>query len=193
LVLVAIAAVVILIEPLPTPPISQAAFSLLQARFSSLNPQSFAPGYFVGYAVANAHVLQVVLLVGALYFGLTKRPWFSALLFAFGAFDPRAAIIMLPLLLWYNRQRIRSFAVGAIAILGITNLPFFFYYGIGFSFLHQEVSGNIISQMYPYDWLAIYAVVVLTIIEIINVTDTKLNLTPTLKESKKIDNQMEKL
>ena len=173
LVFAAIAAVIILIEPFPTPPINQDAFNLFQSRFFSLNPQSFSPTYYSGYVLGNAHVLQVILLVGALYFGFTKRPWFSALLFTFGSFDPRAALLVLPLLLWYNRKRMLPFIVGAASFLAITNLPFFFYYGIGFSFLRSETSGSIITLMYPYDWLPIYAVVALTILEIINAPETQ--------------------
>lgn len=105
----AVAAIIILIEPLPTPPIDQAALNLLHYRFFSLNPQSFAPSYYVGYVLANAHILQTILLVGALYFGFAKKPWLSALLFAFGSFDPRASLLALPLLLWYNRQKILQF------------------------------------------------------------------------------------
>ena len=168
LVFAAIVAIIILIEPFPTPPINQNALNLLLYRFFSLNPQSFSSVYHSGYVLGNAHILQTILLVGALYFGFTKRPWFSALLFAFGSFDPRAALLVLPLLLWYNRKSILPFIVGAVSFLAITNLPFFFYYGIGFSFLRSETSGYIISQMYPYDWLPIYAIVTLTILEIIS-------------------------
>ena len=86
LVLGAIAAVIILMDPLPSPTISSAALS-------AYNLQSFAPSYYLGFVLVNAHVLQTVLLVGALYFGFSKKPWLSALLFAFGAFDPRAALL----------------------------------------------------------------------------------------------------
>jgi hypothetical protein len=173
LVFAAIAAIIILIEPLPAPPINQGALNLLQCRFFSLNLQSLSPSYYAGYVLANAHVLQAILLVGALYFGFTKKPWLSALLFAFGSFDPRASLLALPLLLWYNRKGILPFIAGAVSFLAITNLPFFFYYNIGFTFLRSETSGSIISQMYPYDWLPLYAVVTLTILEIINAPETQ--------------------
>lgn len=163
----ALAALIILIEPLPTPPIDQASLSLLHYWFFSFNPQSLSPSYYIGYSLANAHVLQTTLLVGALYFGFAKKPWFSALLFAFGAFDPRGALIALPLLLWYNRNKLWSFIAGSAAFLAITNLPFFFYHDIGFTFLRVETTGSIVSQMYPYDWLPLYAIVTLTVIEII--------------------------
>jgi len=154
-------------------------------RFFSLNPQSFSPSYYAGYVLGNAHVLQSTLLVGALYFGFTKKPWFSALLFAFGAFDPRAALLVLPLLLWYNRKSIFPFLVGAASFLAITNLPFLFYYGIAFSFLRAEMSVSTISLMYSYDWLPIYAVLALTILEIINTPQIQKRSLPliTKKES----------
>ncbi len=168
LVFASFAAVIVLIQPLPTPPLNQEALNLLQYRFFSLNPQSFSPSYYIGYALANAHVLQVTLLVGALYFGFTKKPWISALLFAFGAFDPRGALLSLPLLLYYNRRKILSFIAGAASFLAVTNLPFFFYYDIGFTFLKSETRGSIISLMYPYDWLPLYAILALTLLEIVD-------------------------
>ena len=69
LVFASLAAVTVLIQPFPTPPLNQDALNLLQYRFFSLNPQSFSPSYYVGYSLANAHILQVTFLVGALYFG----------------------------------------------------------------------------------------------------------------------------
>ena len=162
-----LAAFIILLEPLPTPPIDVASLSLLHYGFFSFNGQSLSPTYYIGYVLGNAHVLQTTLLVGALYFGFTKKPWISALLFSFGSFDPRGALLALPLLLWYNRKRIRPFLAGVVAFLTVTNLPFFFYRNIGLSFLRAETSGSIVTQMYPYDWLPLYAIITLTIIEII--------------------------
>lgn len=127
-----------------------------------------APMFYIGYLMGNAHVLQTILLVGACYFGFAKKPWASALLFAFGSFDPRAALFALPLLVWYNRQSIRSFVAGAVGFVALTTLPFFFYSKIGFSFLQTEVSGSIIKQMYPYDWLPLYAIATLMVVEIIS-------------------------
>jgi hypothetical protein len=169
LVLGSIAAVIVLIDPLHSPSISYSALSFLHYRVATLNAQSFSPSYYSGYMLGNAHILQTVLLVGALYFGFARKPWLSALLFAFGSFDPRGALIALPLLLWYNRHLILKFITGAAAFFAATNLPFFFYYGIGFTFLHAEVSGSIVSQMYPYDWMPLYSIAALTIIEIITV------------------------
>ena len=136
---------------------------------------AFQPGYFWGYAQANAHIIQTSLLVGALYFGVSKKPWLSALFFVVGAFDPRGALLALPLLLWYNRQKLWKFGAGAAAFLAVFNLPFFFYSNIGWNFLQTEVNGDIVSQVYSYDLIPIFAVAALTILEVVVLIDKKTN------------------
>jgi len=162
----AVAAVIILIQPLPTPSINSPPAPLINLGLFSVNSQAFAPGYYCGYLFVNAHILQAVLLLGALYLGFAKKPWLSALLFAFALLDPRAAIVALPLLLWYNRQKIRHFLIATAIFVLATNLPFFLYYNIGSTFLRTVMNTYIISQSYAYDWIPIYGVVALTIVEI---------------------------
>jgi len=173
IVLASVAAVIVLIDPLPALSLSDSTLNLLGFRVGSLNAQSFSPSYFSGYMMGNAHVLQTILLVAALYLGYVKKPWLSALLFTFGAFDPRAALLALPLLIWYNRQVLTRFLAGTAVFLAASNLPFFFYHGIGFNFLHAELSGDIPYQMYPYDWIPLYSIAILTIIEVATVLRTR--------------------
>ena len=136
-----IVAVIVLVDPLLiAPSISYDVANFLHCRMISLHVQTFSPSYYCGYLLANAHILQTVLLVGALYFGFAKKPWLSALFFTFGIFDPRSALFALPLLLWYNRHSIWKFIAGSAAFLAATNLPFFFYYGVGFAFLKTETN-----------------------------------------------------
>jgi len=137
---------------------------------------AFQPGYYWGYAQANAHIIQTSLIVGALYFGFSKKPWLSALLFAIGAFDPRGALLALPLLLWYNRQKLLKFGSGIVAFLTALNLPFFFYHNIGLDFLRIEVNGNIVSQIYSYDLVPIIAVAALTVLEVATIIEKRTNL-----------------
>ena len=136
---------------------------------------AFQPGYYWGYAQANAHIIQTTLIVGALYFGFSKKPLLSALLLTVAAFDPRIALLAFPLLLWYNRQRLLRFIIGTVAFLGAFNLPFFFYHNIGMNFLQTEVNGDIVSQIYSYDLTPMIAVATLTILEIITVIDKRTN------------------
>lgn len=165
----AIVATIILIQPLPTPSVNYPPAPVINFWIFAINSQSFSQSYFCGYVYVNAHILQAVLLIGALYFGFVRKPLLSALFFAFGLLDPRAAIIAIPLLLWYNRQEMRKFVTWAIIFVLVTTLPFFFYYNIGLTFLQMELRGNIISQWYAYDFIPIYGVAALTMVEIISV------------------------
>ena len=173
LALASVVAVILLLQPLPTPPLSNVLNDPLHYQLPLINLGSFVPTYFIGYSVVNAHVLQTILLIAAMYFGFTKKPWISAFIFCLGVFDPRTALFALPLLLWYNRHKLRQFIGGAALFITVTNLPFFFYQDIGLTFLRTEVNGSIISQMYPYDWLPLYAVTALMVLEIVGTRQDK--------------------
>ncbi|HSV48718.1 MAG TPA: hypothetical protein VLH35_00255, partial [Candidatus Acidoferrales bacterium] len=138
--LAATVVLVVLLQPiLITPSIKYDDFNFLHYRMISLDVQTFSPSYLCGYTLANAHILQNMLLVGALYFGYTKKPILSALFLTFAAFDPRVALVAVPLLFWYNRKSLVKFVGGTAVLLSVTNLPFFFYSGIGESFLSLVV------------------------------------------------------
>jgi hypothetical protein len=177
LLLAVLACIVVLLDPLLSLPINQAQTQLFYYRFTSINLQTFSWSYYWGWVCGNAHILQPILLIGAMYFGISKKPWLSALMFAFGSFDPRFALMALPLIVWYNRKNISVFAVGTIIFLSITNLPFFFYYGIGFAFLNATVRGGIVSQMYAYDWIPFYSILALTLVEMVTILSKKVKNT----------------
>lgn len=164
--LAAAVALIVLLQPiLISPSIQYDDFNFLHYRMWSLGIQTFSPSYLCGYTLANAHILQNMLLVGALYFGYSKKPWLSALFFTFGAFDPRIALVAAPLLLWYNREVLVKFVGGTAAFLAATNLPFFLYGGVGESFLNSVFSGSVVSQMYLYEYIPLYSILALTLLE----------------------------
>jgi len=189
--LAAAVAVIVVVDPLLfAPSIGYDAASFFHYRIFSLNVQTFSPCYYCGYLLANAHILQNVLLVGALYFGFAKKPWLSALFFTFGSFDPRCALFALPLLLWYNRQSLWKFIGGTAGFLAATNLPFFFYYGIGFTFLQSVVNAPVVSQMYLYDWIPLHSIVALTMLEVVTVLhNRKIRFDFTKLKLRKIEKQ----
>ena len=165
--------IVVIIDPLPSLPLNQASLDSLHYRFTSLNPQTFSLSYYGGYVCGNAHVMQSVFLIGAMYFGLIRKPWLSGLMFAIGVFDPRFALLALPLILWYNRKTLLRFVAGSAVFLSIMNLPFFFYYGIGFELLNANANGFVLSQMYSYDWIPFYTVLALSLVEVFTVVSRK--------------------
>lgn len=130
-------------------------------------------GYYWGYAMGNAHIIQVSLIVGALYFAFAKKPWVCAFLVMAASFDPRITLLALPLLLWYSRRSVYKSVIFSMGFIIAFNGPFFFYHNIGLTFMQEEVRGSIVSQMYAYDWVPLLAVVVLTIIEVIHLIHLK--------------------
>ena len=173
-VVAAATAIIVLLSPIPTPASNIPYIEPINVLgLFSINQQCFSPSYYCGYVYVNAHILQTVLIVGALYFGATKKPVWSALFFSFGLLDPRATLVAIPLLLWYIRQKMRRFILASVAFVSVTILPFFFYNGIGLAFLRMGLSINIIGQSYAYDWIPIYAVIALTAVEVYSALDKK--------------------
>jgi len=129
-------------------------------------------GYYWGYALANAHVIQTALIAAAIYFAFIKKPWHSAFLVALSSFDPRVTLLAIPILLWYNRANLKKFLICSIGLIAAFNLPFFFYSNIALTFLEKRVNGSV-GDMYAYDWLPIVAVAALTAVEFIAVFAAK--------------------
>jgi hypothetical protein len=169
LILASVVAVIVMVDPiLFAPSVKYSVTGFLHWRIYSMHVQTISPSYYCGYLLANAHILQNTLLVGALYFGFAKKPWLSALFFTFGALDPRAALFALPLLLWYNRHEIRKFIVGSAVFIGVTNIPFFFYHGIGFALFQSNFSSSVnLAEMILYDWIPLFSIASLSILEIV--------------------------
>ncbi|MDR0373637.1 MAG: hypothetical protein LBI79_08850 [Nitrososphaerota archaeon] len=156
---------------------------LLVPTALSLDARIIFQGYYWGYSMGNAHIIQASLIVGALYFAFAKKPWVCAFLVAVSSFDPRVTLLALPLLVWYSRQTLCKFIIGSIGFIVAFNVPFFFYQNIGLTFLQEEVRGSIISQMYAYDWVPLLSVAVLTLIEVVHIIISKKDLKCILKQA----------
>jgi hypothetical protein len=157
----------------PTPASNIPWIEPIHLGLFDISLQSFAPAYYCGYFFINAHVLQAVLLVASIYFGYTKKPLVSALLFTFGLMDPRAAFAAVPLLLWHNRQSLHRFLLAVVSFIAVTSVPFLLYYDVGLTFLRTVLNADIISQSYAYDWIPTYSVLALTIVETVYLIKTR--------------------
>jgi hypothetical protein len=155
----AIAAVIILVLPIP--------------NLFGIGAEYTFPSYYWGYALGNAHVIQTALIGAALYFGFAKKPWLSAFMVMASCFDPRVTLLAIPILVWYNRGTLRKFILASIGFIAAFNLPFFFYENIGLTFLEKRVKGDIITAMYAYDWLPLVAVATITVVEAVTIIAAK--------------------
>ena len=57
--------------------------------------------------------------------------------------------------------------MGSAAFLTATNLPFFFYYGVGFALLQTQVHASVVSEIFLYDWIPLYSIAALAILEVV--------------------------
>lgn len=150
--------VIVLLQPLPP------TYSPLLFRYQSLQPDTISWSYFYNWINGEAKVLQTFLLLAALYFGKTRRPWPSALLFSLGAFDPRFALLALPLMVWYNRAALRAFAAGSLLFLASANAVGL-YQGIWSQFVQQALTKGAATPLYPYAWIPLYSIVAISLVE----------------------------
>lgn len=135
-------------------------------------PFTFGGGLFCSYMFAwinaNAHILQTVLLIGSIFFLVSSyHPLFSAVLFSFGCFDPRMAFMMIPVLLYISWKRHSTrFILYSIILLIVENLPFFFYNSIGQSFILANLNFITSYQLYAYEWIPIYSIILVSVVVI---------------------------
>lgn len=148
---------IVLLQPLPfIIGDNQSSFRVGGALYASYN---------LAWLNANAHVLQTVLIVGAIFFLVYNyRPFISASLFSFGCFDPRMGLLALPILLWYSLKikKSKRFIFYSVLFIIIENLPFFFYNNVGQSFLAANLNLNFGSRIYAYEWIPIYSILSLS-------------------------------
>lgn len=157
---------IILLQPLPN------------LNFGMDSPSSLWIGgsYSMAWINANAHILQTVLLVGAIFFLVySYKPLVSAL-FSFGCLDPRMGLLALPILVWYSLRvkKSKRFILYTILFLALENLPFFLYNNIGESFILADLNFNVVSQFYAYELIPIFSILCLSVLIFWQKNDSKI-------------------
>jgi glycosyl transferase family 87 len=123
----------------------------------------FSVGYFWQWKEGQSKVLETLLLSLSFYLGKRGGAAWSGVVLGLAFFDPRFAIVALPLFLAYNETRI---ALAVRALLGtilLSNLMLL-YPGVGFSFIKMVFSTGITSALYPYAVIPLAEVVFLSFI-----------------------------
>ena len=150
--------VIVLIQPLPP------TYSPLLFRFQSLQPYSISWSYFYEWVNANAKVLQTFLLLASLYFGKMRRPIASAAFIALGTYDPRFALLAIPLLIYYNLKSLKLFGFASLALVLLLN-AFSLYQGIWLQFFGDAFTNGMSTPLYPYAWIPLYGMVSISLVE----------------------------
>jgi hypothetical protein len=119
--------------------------------------------YFWQWAEGQAKVFETFLYLLAFYLGSRGKPYLSGVTFGLAAFDPRFALLSLPLFLFYNKSNLlKSIATGAATLL-ISNFMLF-YPATGLGFINMVLTSGLSSGVYPYALIPIFTLTSLIIV-----------------------------
>ena len=118
---------------------------------------SFSAPYYWQWAEGQSKVLETFLFILAFYLGAREKPKSSGLVFGLAAFDPRIAVLALPLFAVYNRGRWASWAAAALAFVGF-NLPML-YPPIAGGFFGMVVTSGLVTPPFYYTLIPVAAFV----------------------------------
>ena len=116
---------------------------------------SYSAPYYWQWAEGQSKVLETFLFLLAFYLGTVGKPKSSGVVFALAAFDPRIAVLALPLFAAYNRGSLASYATAATAFVAL-NLPIF-YPPITGGFLGMVTNTGLVTPPYYYTLIPIAA------------------------------------
>jgi len=119
--------------------------------------------YFWQWGEGQAKVFETFLLLLAFYLGDSSRPYLSGVVFALAAFDPRFALLSLPLFIWYNRKKLKASIGSMLGALIVSNLALL-YPGTGSSFFNMALSGGATTPLYYYAFIPLLTIVSLIVV-----------------------------
>jgi hypothetical protein len=126
---------------------------------------SLSAAYYWQWGEGQTKVLETFLLLLSFYLGRTKKPVLSGVALALSAFDPRFALVALPLFVMYNRTKLKSaFGAGAVTLVA-TNVMLLIP-GMGIGFIAMLTSTGLTTPPYYYVLIPLFTVVALTIVNV---------------------------
>ena len=124
---------------------------------------SLSVPYFWQWKEGQSKVVETLFLLLSLYFGRRGRSLPSGAFLGLSFFDPRFALVALPLFYAWNREKLRSAVVALLLTLLVTNLPLL-WPGTGAGFVEMVFTTGLTSILYPYALIPLLTVVALTVL-----------------------------
>jgi Glycosyltransferase family 87 len=131
---------------------------------SALPSWGLSASYYWQWAEGQAKVLVAFMLVLSLYLAKTGRPGKAGIALGLAAFDPRFALLALPLFAAYTKGRWRPALGALIATAALSNFAFLLP-GVGAGFVQMIGSGGASTPLYYYAWIPMIAVLSITAVE----------------------------
>jgi hypothetical protein len=114
--------------------------------------------YFMSWAEGQAKILLTFLLLLSFYFGYSGKARLSGVTFSLGAFDPRFAVLALPLFLFYNKNKLRNALIAMIIALVGFNIMIF-YPGVAQGFVSMVLGSGTTTPFYTPSWIPVIMIV----------------------------------
>ena len=131
--------------------------------FTTVPSWGISEAYFWQWAEGQDKVLDLALILLALYFGMKKRPVLSGIIFGLSFFDPRFALVAVPLFVTLNREKFTQATIVTISVIAISNVPILAYPGLFPSFLQMFLSVGVTTPLYYYSYIPLLTVLVLSV------------------------------
>jgi hypothetical protein len=127
--------------------------------------------YFWQWAEGQAKVFETFLYLLAFYLGSRGKPYLSGVVLGFAAFDPRFALLSLPLFLFYNKSSLRaSIASGALTLV-LSNF-LLFYPATATGFIGMVFGSGLTTPIYPYALIPLFTLASLIVVNGKEITET---------------------
>ena len=108
--------------------------------------------YFMSWAEGQAKIFLSFLLLVSFYFGYKGRATLSGVAFALSAFDPRFALLALPLFLFYNKGKLKAAFVPMVITFIAANFMVF-YPGDAQGFVGMIFGSGSTTPLYTPGWI----------------------------------------
>jgi hypothetical protein len=138
-------------------------FVIVLLQPSPLPHWSFSVPYFWQWKEGQAKVFETLLLLLSFYLGSVGKPKLSGVALALSFFDPRFALVALPLFVMYNKDRILASVTALAGTLVVSNLMLL-YPGLGAGFLEMVFSSGLTTTFYPYALIPLLTVLSISIV-----------------------------
>ncbi len=118
--------------------------------------------YYWQWAEGQSKVLNTFLILFAFYLGKKKQPYLSGIFFGLSFFDPRFALLSIPLFIMYNKSMLQASSIATILSFAVSNLPLL-YPGTGSAFVQMVLSAGLATPVYPYALIPLLTILAISI------------------------------
>ena len=139
--------------------------------------------YFMSWVEGQAKILLTFLLLVSFYLGYKGKPLLSGVVFALGAFDPRFALLGLPLFLFYNKTKLKT-ALPAMVVVLLSFNFIVFYPGVYQGFLGMVLGSGDTTPFYTPSYIPL---IMLLSLLAVNAREILLAMKELSRRAKKLD------